>query len=593
MSDSHSSDRRDSNASNKSTRSNKSNSGGGGGVSGGTTSQLHHAQRSSTSTLKSRTSSITSQPICPDDLKRALDPQIQIELDRMNQTSNNINQIENKLETARSEYRAILSHSSNQLEQCSTRLGSCVSKARPYYIAKHEARQAQKRAQEATIKYERAVSCHEAAREMVSLAEQNMRNNAVDLAWHQMLNHATNRVNEAEIERELSNEDVSKCTIKAIMTQTEVHKLMKILKNYIEKSREYFELKNLLCEKVDSLQRRVKNYENSLGDAKISYKTAMRSLEHISERIHAARKTQIELKRIGPEGLTSTEHGKAGSKLFAKSGFSGDFRIPEGGESVEAFLEKTRMGGVEEKEEMLEESQSVVEIALAKHLEARNREIIGISQRRPSSDFDGLSIATCQDSDNTSEIIYADLHRKDYLDDVDGAQGREYVKQKSKSNSLKNSNNSTNNTSANPRPSVSLDIRKEKNLDDALACMKIEKETGSLRKPLGREISGPISGIIPKYVVKNKNSKNGANGKNHKIEESERVEGKSSRNVSRSDVGGSNDGSEADSVVRIGEQVDTGDHRARTKSSSSSHNVPLTPTASVPLTLSIKDLMNR
>merc|ERR1712127_11032 len=168
----------------------------------------------------------------------------------MNQTSNNINQIENKLETARSEYRAILSHSSNQLEQCSTRLGSCVSKARPYYIAKHEARQAQRRGQEATIKYERAVSCHEAAREMVSLAEQNMRNNAVDLAWHQMLNHATNRVNEAEIERELSNEEVSKCTIKAIMTQTEVHKLMKILKNYIEKSREYFELKNLLCEKV-------------------------------------------------------------------------------------------------------------------------------------------------------------------------------------------------------------------------------------------------------------------------------------------------------------------------------------------------------
>ena len=52
MSDSHSSDRRDSNASNKSTRSNKSNSGGGGGVSGGTTSQLHHAQRSSTSTVR-------------------------------------------------------------------------------------------------------------------------------------------------------------------------------------------------------------------------------------------------------------------------------------------------------------------------------------------------------------------------------------------------------------------------------------------------------------------------------------------------------------------------------------------------------------
>ena len=328
-----SSERRDSNASNKSTSSRKSSTA--------------NKNTSTPTTLKSRTSSITSQPICPDDLKRALDPQIQIELDRMNQTSNNINQIENKLETARSEYRAILSHSSNQLEQCSTRLGSCVSKARPYYIAKHEARIAQKKAQEATIKYERAVSCHEAAREMVSLAEQNMRNNGEDLAWHQMLNHATNRVNEAEIERELSNEDVSKCTIKAIMTQTEVHKLMKELKSHIEKSREYFELKNLLCEKVDGLQRRVKNYEIQLGDAKIAYKTAMRSLEHISERIHAARKAQIEIKRMGPVGL---EKDKMMDKIK-------DFRIPEGGESVQEFLERN----VDE-EEKLEESQSVVEM---------------------------------------------------------------------------------------------------------------------------------------------------------------------------------------------------------------------------------------
>lgn len=168
------------------------------------------------------------------------------------------------------------------------------------------------------------------------------------------------------------------------------------------------------------------------------------------------------------------------------------------------------------------------------------------------------------------------MQRKDYLDDVDGAQGREYVKQKSKTKSAAGVSNEV-------RGSVIIDLRKEKKLDDALACMKIEKEAGSLRKPLGREISGPISGTIPKYVVKN--SKNKSKSVVEKAEENHHHHDSKDLEISQKQTDSNNN------------------DRSRTKSSSSSipPNTNNTTTISssnnnistVPLTLSVKDLMNR
>ena len=50
----------------------------------------------------------------------------------------------------------------------------------------------------------------------------------------------------------------------------------------------------------------------------------MRSLEHISERIHAARKAQVEIKRMGPVGLEKDkmEKMKDFSGLFSSQGGS-------------------------------------------------------------------------------------------------------------------------------------------------------------------------------------------------------------------------------------------------------------------------------
>lgn len=56
--------------------------------------------------------------------------------------------------------------------------------------------QAQQETQKAALRYERAVSMHTAAREMVYVAEQGLLadRNTLDPTWQEMLNHATCKV---------------------------------------------------------------------------------------------------------------------------------------------------------------------------------------------------------------------------------------------------------------------------------------------------------------------------------------------------------------------------------------------------------------
>jgi len=255
----------------------------------------------------SRTSSITNQQICPVELQKTLDPQIQEELERLNQTTQKINELENELDRTRSEYRVVLSQSSTILESKKKELGSCVEKARPYYLKKYDFRSAQRRAQEVTMKYERAVSCHTAAKEMVAIAEQNMALDNQDAAWHQMLNHATNKVNEATIDKDMIDKELQETTLASMTAKQELMKLEKQYRTSISKSSAYYELKNKFSEQISTLQQTATCIEGQLVDMKVQYKTALQSLEHISERIHDARiKTEKRILPDGCENLQST-----------------------------------------------------------------------------------------------------------------------------------------------------------------------------------------------------------------------------------------------------------------------------------------------
>ncbi|KAK1880154.1 SH3 domain-binding protein 5-like, partial [Dissostichus eleginoides] len=127
-----------------------------------------------------------------------LDPRIQDELEQLNQASDEINKLELQLDEARSSYRRILTDSARRLNAQGSQLGACIEKARPYYEARRLAKEAQQETQKAALRYERAVSMHTAAREMVYVAEQGLQadRNTLDPTWQEMLNHATAKVGE-------------------------------------------------------------------------------------------------------------------------------------------------------------------------------------------------------------------------------------------------------------------------------------------------------------------------------------------------------------------------------------------------------------
>ncbi|XP_062904209.1 SH3 domain-binding protein 5-like [Mobula hypostoma] len=237
-----------------------------------------------------------------------LDPRIQEELEQLNQASEEINKLELQLDEARNTYRKILSESARKLNAQGSQLGSCIEKARPYYEARRQAKEAQQETQKAALRYERAVSMHNAAREMVYVAEQGLMadRNRLDPTWQEMLNHATSKVNEAEEERLRSEREHQRVTQQCQQAEGRVQQLQKALKRLILKSKPYFELKAQFNQILEEHKSRVTSLEQRVSQAKTRYSVALRNLEQISEQIHARRLRAVGPRRASPVGAESS-----------------------------------------------------------------------------------------------------------------------------------------------------------------------------------------------------------------------------------------------------------------------------------------------
>ncbi|GAB1609278.1 uncharacterized protein LOC115220940 [Argonauta hians] len=233
-----------------------------------------------------------------------LDPRIQIELEQLNKASEEINALELELDDARAAFRQELSDSTHKLNAMSKKLGACIDKARPYYDARMKAKEAHIDTQKAAVRYERACSMHEAAKEMVHLAEQGYmkRDQPSDPAWQEMLNHATMKVNEAEKER-IESEQYHERTTKIFKEAEEcVQQLQKDLKRAISKSKPYFEMKVKFNQVMDEQKQRVSRLETEVIHTKSAYAEALRTLESISDEIHERRMEKSKHLQLGVRG---------------------------------------------------------------------------------------------------------------------------------------------------------------------------------------------------------------------------------------------------------------------------------------------------
>ncbi|NWI08910.1 3BP5L protein, partial [Crypturellus soui] len=245
-----------------------------------------------------------------------LDPRIQEELERLNEANEEINRVELELDEARTTYRRVLSESARKLDAQGSQLGNCVEKSRPYYEARRLAKEAQQETQRAALRYERAVSLHSAAREMVFVAEQGVlaQRNRLDPTWQEMLNHATSKVNEAEAERLRSEREHAGVTRRCQAAEAQVQALHKALRRLLRKSRPYFELKAQLSQLLEEHKAKVTALERRAAAAKSRYAAALRSLERLSEQIHARR-------RLRPRGApVGAEAAPAGNAAAAPGG---------------------------------------------------------------------------------------------------------------------------------------------------------------------------------------------------------------------------------------------------------------------------------
>lgn len=222
-----------------------------------------------------------------------MDSKVKNELDCLNSTSEKINELENAINEKRSQYRFALTSSTQSLNSLAQKLGDCIAKARPYYEAKRVAKNAHNEAQQAALKFERAVSMHTAAREMVTVAERGMINDPKDSAWAEMLNHATLKVNEAETER-YQSEVNHQVRAEAFKTAEEnVKKLQKKLKSNIKKSHQYFEMKKITQQTLETVTESVNDIQAELKQLKELYSNTLQNLEKISDEIHATRKSHF------------------------------------------------------------------------------------------------------------------------------------------------------------------------------------------------------------------------------------------------------------------------------------------------------------
>nr|XP_033785931.1 SH3 domain-binding protein 5 [Geotrypetes seraphini] len=241
-----------------------------------------------------------------------VDPRIQGELEKLNQATDYINRRETELEDARQKFRAVLVEATVKLDELVKKIGKAVEDSKPYWEARRIARQAQLEAQKATQDFQRATEVLRAAKETISLAEQRLLEDdgrQFDSAWQEMLNHATQRVMEAEQTKTRSELVHKETAAKYNAAMGRMKQLEKKLKRTINKSKPYFELKAKYYLQLEQLKKIVDELQAKLSLAKGEYKAALRNLEMISDEIHEKRRSSTMGPRecgVGAEGSSAS-----------------------------------------------------------------------------------------------------------------------------------------------------------------------------------------------------------------------------------------------------------------------------------------------
>ncbi|XP_064077957.1 SH3 domain-binding protein 5-like isoform X3 [Macrobrachium nipponense] len=193
------------------------------------------------------------------------DPRIQVELEKLNTSTDTINKLEVDLDEARMLFRQLLADSTQRIDVLAKRLGKCVEQSRPYYEARIRAKQV-----------------NDAEREKIESAAEHRCTSAL---YHE----AETRVK--SLQKELKRA-IAKSSLNARRSLLQLNNLARMHQLQLLP---YFELKAAINQQLEAQKQRVRQLEESVTGAKMTYAQALANLETISDEIHRTRQSQLDL----------------------------------------------------------------------------------------------------------------------------------------------------------------------------------------------------------------------------------------------------------------------------------------------------------
>ncbi|CAF2841058.1 unnamed protein product [Rotaria sp. Silwood2] len=237
----------------------------------------------------------------------ALDPRIQIELERLNYANEAINQLELQLDEARKVCDEFKGKSEEELFQLEKKIGEAVVKARSYYDARIKLRDAKEKLIKAKHRFECAQALHVAAKEIAIASadyiDEAARSHQNTTTWNETYLQAVAKAHDAEQEKYQADLDQQSAEMVHYDLEELVLKLQKDCRRAINKSKPYYETKVEFHKELDFQKRKVSGLENCVNEAKSQYQESLRNLERISNEIHAKRQQKMLPNKSGEQIL--------------------------------------------------------------------------------------------------------------------------------------------------------------------------------------------------------------------------------------------------------------------------------------------------
>lgn len=236
-----------------------------------------------------------------------LDPRIQVELERLNKSCAEINNLENELEEAKSQFIISKNKQLERLNYWHKKYPIPIAKAKPYYEALKLAEVFQIETQKAVHEFQKTNSLYKTAKETLSVAESSLTDQSeIPDAWQE---HLSLTITKIGLSKEAANRAGNHHQAVAEQYQQadrRCQQLEKDLKKFIQKSKLYYDEKSRWNVQIETQKSHIHEIEQSLIFTKKVYKEAMHNLSKISEEIHNKRNLAKQTKSSNPNECQSS-----------------------------------------------------------------------------------------------------------------------------------------------------------------------------------------------------------------------------------------------------------------------------------------------